>query len=105
MVLYLRKPCLSALTIDFCRYVFVQVGEMASMMAGVKHIASLGVANMEGPYGVAMVKATNLDIVAPKEKHVRFLIQWTNENTSDDDLASVFKCLQTRLEEKVSEDP
>ena len=76
--------------------------EMASMMAGAKHLASLGAASMEGPYGVAMVKATNLDIVAPKEKHVRFLIQWTNENCSDDDLQGVFKSMSNRLEEKVT---
>merc|ERR1719163_2092626 len=69
-------------------------------MAGAKHVAALGVANMEGPYGVATVKATNLDIVAPKEKHVRFLIQWTNENCGDEDLISVFRCLATRLEQQ-----
>lgn len=74
---------------------------MASMMAGAKHIANLGLATMEGPNGVAMVKATNLDIVAPKEKHVRFLIQWTNENCSDEDLTAVFKQWGTRIEEKV----
>jgi len=73
------------------------------MMAGAKHIASLGLANMEGAYGVAMVKATNLDIVAPKEKHVRFLIQWTNEHCDPDkaeELPAVFRCLVARLEEK-----
>ena len=76
--------------------------KMASMMAGVKHVANLGVASMEGAYGVAAVKATNLDIVAPKEKHVRYLIQWTNENCGDNDLSSVFRCLAQRLEEMVS---
>jgi hypothetical protein len=60
---------------------------------------------MEGAYGVAMVKATNLDIVAPKEKHVRFLIQWTNEHCDPDkaeELPAVFRCLVARLEEKVT---
>ena len=74
---------------------------MAGFAAGAKHLASLAAGSMEGAYGVAMVKATNLDIVAPKEKHVRFLIQWTNENCSDDDLTAVFRCLAARLEEKV----
>jgi len=74
----------------------------ASMMAGVKHVANLGVASMEGAYGVAVVKGTNLDIVAPKEKHVRYLIQWTNENCGDDDLSNVFRCLAQRLEEMVT---
>lgn len=74
---------------------------MATLAAGMQHLASLGMAQMEGPNGVAMVKATNLDIVAPKEKHVRFLIQWTNENCSDEDLSTTFKQWSTRIEEKV----
>jgi len=73
----------------------------ANMLAGATHAINLGIANMEGTYGVAMVKATNLDIVAPKEKHVRYLIQWTNENCSDEDLTAVFRCFSQRLEEPV----
>ena len=57
------------------------------------------------PNGVAVVKASNLDIVAPKEKHVRYLIQWTNENCGDEDLSAVFRCMSARLEETVSGSP
>merc|ERR1712166_1211373 len=47
-----------------------------------------------------MVKASNLDIVPPKEKHVRYLISWTNDYPAEDNLIAVFKSLCERLEEK-----
>ena len=62
---------------------------------------SLGMAHADGQYNVAMVKASNLDIVPPKEKHVRYLISWTNDYPAEDNLIAVFKSLCERLEEKV----
>lgn len=70
-------------------------------LASIKHAVSLGMAHAEGQYNVAVVKATNLDIVPPKEKHVRYLISWTNDYPTDENLISVFKSLASRLEEKV----
>ena len=74
---------------------------MDNIFSAGKQLVNLGMATtMEGPVGVAMVKATNLDVVAPKEKHVRFLIQFTNENLNNEETTSVFKALQTRVEER-----
>merc|ERR1712195_302923 len=71
-----------------------------AMLAAAKHAMSLGMAHADGQYNVAMVKASNLDIVPPKEKHVRYLISWTNDYPAEDNLIAVFKSLCERLEEK-----
>eukprot|EP00658_Telonema_sp_P-2_P012342 TRINITY_DN14704_c0_g1_i2.p1 TRINITY_DN14704_c0_g1~~TRINITY_DN14704_c0_g1_i2.p1 ORF type:complete len:494 (+),score=163.55 TRINITY_DN14704_c0_g1_i2:204-1685(+) len=69
-------------------------------LASIKHAVSLGMAHAEGQFNVAVVKATNLEIVPPKEKHVRYLISWTNDYPTDENLISVFKSLAGRMEEK-----
>ena len=74
---------------------------LCTQLAAAKHAMSLGMAHADGQYNVAMVKASNLDIVPPKEKHVRYLISWTNDYPAEDNLIAVFKSLCERLEEKV----
>eukprot|EP00656_Telonema_subtile_P052312 TRINITY_DN725_c0_g1_i3.p1 TRINITY_DN725_c0_g1~~TRINITY_DN725_c0_g1_i3.p1 ORF type:complete len:535 (-),score=125.15 TRINITY_DN725_c0_g1_i3:142-1746(-) len=69
-------------------------------LASIKHAVSLGMAHAEGQYNVAVIKATNLDIVPPKEKHVRYLISWTNDYPTEENLVAVFKSVAARLEEK-----